>query len=156
MKAKLEVGAELDFLTKGELKDELKAWSAEMFRGGKFRRVAMTGAIASNAVTIGGEQVDRGESYGPEDGFVWSVRRMAVSGFTVAAADLLYVYLNDASPTQLVGRLGVGGLLFDRGQVVMSSGDQLVITGASLSVATGQAVVSVGLLEVPQFMTWLL
>lgn len=129
-KVKIQAGAELDVLTRSEMKEELAAfqanWWAEARRGDRFRRLLLQATVTAGGTVEFGTNPD--QASGPADGFVWSVKRLNHS----AAGEELDLYLNDASPGSLVGRFPTARFwAFDAGQLVLYPGDTLVAAGAS-------------------------
>jgi hypothetical protein len=155
VKTKFEHGAVFDMLNKDELIDGLhrgyQNWLGEVTRGITMRRFTAQGTIASTAVTIGGPNQD--ERLGPEPGFVWSVRRLAVSNITLGT-DSLAIFVNDNGPSSLImprafnmtGQLGAQ--FFDGNQLVLNGGDQLLFTGTGLN-ATGIVTIAGMAMELP-------
>lgn len=70
--------------------------------------------------------------YGPPVGFMWSVRRLTISGYT---AGTVTVYLNQIEP---IAFPAAGTYTFGKGELMLDNGDNLSFTAASV---TGQPVV---------------
>jgi hypothetical protein len=162
VRVNLQLGAELDVLTKDEaraaLDGALANWQAEFARGRRYRRFSAQAAVVGGAITIG-PGVD-GDGLGPDEGFVWSVKRLTVSGFS-AANDTVDLFLNDRSGTTLVepgiARAGssTGGVRkWGSNQLVLQAGDRLLISGAGLAVETTRIVVAGQTLEAPAALIW--
>lgn len=139
MKFKITAGAEIDVLTKPELDSVLRSWGEEFVRGRRYRKLSASGTVtAAGTVSIGGE--DASGAMGPDAGFVWSVKRLIVSGF--ANGNLLTLWINEASPSTLI-ESGITGTTVDptraqalrwgSNQLVMEAGERLLITGTGLS-----------------------
>ena len=108
MKVKLDIGAEIDTLTKGELADELKKYRAEgdaieqgRLRGIKYMRIPRLYATpASGTVRLGEAwsangtgQPYTGQICGPNEGYVWAFRHLACNGLgTGSTPDELNLY----------------------------------------------------------------
>jgi len=155
-KFKIQAGAELDLLTPKELKDELaaamKSWRAEMARGGVFKQLQLSGTTtAGGELLMGGDLVEQGAGPGP--GFMWSVRRLNVVG--MADGDTVTLYINDANPRSAVRSFTAAAPYygFHPNELVLKSSDRLVVAGSSLPVTT-EFVVTGGVKEVPEFMSW--
>lgn len=130
-KVKIQAGAELDVLTRAEMKEELSAfqanWWEEARRGDRFRRLLIQATVTAAGTVEFGTNPD--QASGPADGFVWSVKRLAHSG----VGEDLDLFVNDPSPGSFVGRFPatVRYWAFDSGQLVLYPGDTLVASGAS-------------------------
>lgn len=154
MKAVINAGVEVDFLTPKEHQDQLAAglrsWSQELGRGVRYRRLALYGTVpaAGSTVTIPGTNDDG--NAGPSDGFMWSIRRLTPHNL---GEGTLAVYLNDAQPSNLVVPALTTLLQFEPGALVLHSTDQLVITGTGLT-AEARITVTAGVKEAPEFMAW--
>jgi hypothetical protein len=91
-KMRLELGAELDTLTKGELDHSLGAAVAmvrEEQRGLKYRRIPqLSGVAAGGVLNIGGDVGGgpggtwSGASVGPREGWAWEIGLITVAGLT--------------------------------------------------------------------------
>lgn len=155
MKTKLEAGATLDLLSKDELIEGVargyQNWISEATRGVVQRRFSGQGTIAATNLSIGGAASPG--RFGPEPGFVWSVRRLAAAGITLGT-DSLAIYINDANPSSLVmprafdASAGAGARFFDGNQLILVGGDNLLFTGTGLN-ATGIVTITGMALELP-------
>lgn len=147
-KTKLTAGAELDFLTSGELRDVLKSWQTELTRGAKLRRRSLKGTVDAAGALAMGDQDD-----GPAEGMAWAITRFSVApGPTVPAAGL-QVYANDVNPSSLlIARLSTDVFPGDHGCNLLS-GDSLRI--AATGATTGEMfTVTVSIKEVPIQQVW--
>ena len=144
-KFKISAGAEVDLLTASEVRDALKEfrtnWTAEFSRGRRSRRFSAQGTVtAAGDLVIGGSGVP---DFGPEQGMVWSVRRLAITGFA-DDTDVVGVFVNDASPSQsvepglMIADNALDGLSvrWSNRQLVLQSGETLLVAGASLTAAS--------------------
>lgn len=151
MKFKIAAGAEFDVLTEKELRtgmrDVLASMTAELAAGDRYRRFQAYADISGSAVTIG----DREQQIGPAEGFVWSVKRLAV----VASddADTFAVHIGDTSTSSMVHPAVGPYTAFDSNQLVMYPGDRLVVAGSSLA-STGRVWVTGQVREIPVQMVW--
>lgn len=161
MKTKLQAGAELDLISKDEMKDVLqtvtKDWFNQVSRGDRYPRFSAAATIASNAFTIDGTERTY-ERMGPAEGFVWAVQRIAVQGLTTYTEGTLttepvVLYLNDTGASSLVHPALVGYKEFGAHELIMYPGDTLVVVGAGLT-ATGQITVTGQAREVPMPLAW--
>jgi hypothetical protein len=160
MKQKFQAGSLLDILTKDELegtmhgvlKRGMQAWYAEACIGTRFRRFAVQGNIAANALDMGGE---KGEQIGPDDGFAWNVKRLHISGLNVA--DVVSIGVNDRSAATLIttsADVTGGRTWFFNTQLVLQPGESLKIYGSSLNASTGVVTVSGQVQELPVTQLW--
>src|SRR5580704_14211138 len=111
-KVKLDVGSVVDFLTQGELAEELaknqsRAESEQSSRlaGVKYMRGPRIQGTVYNG-TIGGSSTSQGTQglggapWGPQQGYAWSVRRLAVGGLAncgTPICDFVGIYRNNTS-----------------------------------------------------------
>jgi hypothetical protein len=156
MKAKFDIGAELNFITKEEMDQALRGWMAESVRGirfvpfyGQFAKTGATFTISPNTVGIGSQG-----SLGPAAGFLWSVMQVAVFGPGVAAGDLFQVFDNDTSASRVrVPNLTNAGKSFNKGEFVLRGPNKIMVTGASTGTGT-EIFVSGTAIEVPDTLAW--
>lgn len=161
MKFKLQAGAELDLLTRDEIKDVMRSgmrdWVLEAMRGPMPKRFAAQGTITANAVTVDGS--NGSGVLGPEAGFAWLITRVAVSGVTLAT-DATALYVNAVSPWNLVlpNVTGVTGSTgyheFPSGQITLRGNDRLILASTGSIAATGQVTLTGSAWEVPETMLW--
>lgn len=165
-KFKIQAGAEIDTVTRDEMKEVLRHglrdWMVEIIKGARPVRFSGWGNVSSGAVTIGGAtgNATATGAMGPAQGMVWSVKRLYVGG--LGTGDVLNVYVNNASPFDQV-TAGVGStqpptvtlpyVKFGSNELILSSGDQLLLTGSGLT-ATGQITVAGQAWELPEGMMW--
>jgi hypothetical protein len=153
VRTELQIGAQLETLTRGELSSELAAQTQEIYRqqarGCKYMRLAPAQAtIASNAFSLDGTQTS---GLGPREGFVWTIRRLAVAGLTAGTTpDVVNIYRN--SPTGLpVWQLNGNnwGTTFGKCELLLLGGETLSIASLGTIAATGKVTLTGDLLEVP-------
>lgn len=160
MKAKLQAGVELDLLTQTELREELQAaaaWRTEIARGVRWRKFSAQGNVATGVWTIGGAATPNNDKdqMGPQDGFVWSVTRVAVSGNGfVAGTDLFSVFVDENTPSKLVTSGLTRWQPYDVGTLVLNGGEQLLLTGAGTGLAGTDVTVSGQAIELPVQLAW--
>lgn len=153
-KFKLTPGVEIDVLTKDELIDALSrkpSWMAESEQGARFSRFSGQVTTASNAFDFTGPT---GAQFGPDLGFVWDVRSLYISG--LADADVVSVYINDASASRLVGdsfSRTTRTFLWSE-QVILYPGDLLRFVGSGLAAATTIVTISGQVRELPITLAW--
>lgn len=162
MEAEFKVGGKIDFLSPKEFKEELAsfraAWQTEISRGVRWRQFSGQTSIAAGITvwTIGGAAANNRQSQlGPEDGFVWSVTRLAVSGsgFT-EGTDTFGVFVDEATPTRLVSSGLTRQEKYDVGTLVLTGGQGLVLDGISSVAGGGDIYVSGQAVELPVQLAW--
>lgn len=154
-KVKLDFGAELDVLTKGELDQSLagqpdalvRSWT----RGIKHIRLPrLRGQASGGALTLGIEQPQSG----PDMGFAWSIQRLTVTGLTTGAGsgtpDIINL-LRSGTGGDLLWQLNGDNLAytFGKGQITLYGGDTLVAVSVGTFAATGVITLSGEAWEVP-------
>lgn len=148
MKQPIQAGGQIETLTPGEFREELpralRNWFAEVVRGVRFRPLYGT-APAGATLTI--------EINGPDEGFMWSVTRLAVDGLG-AATEFVSVYRNEVSPSTLIHPELRTVEFITSPSLVLQPGEKLIIVGSAL--AAGPYVVTAAVKEVPVSMAWLL
>lgn len=160
MLQQLKPSGQVDLLTSKEverLMGDLKDWMAESVRGARPIRFVATGLIAGNAVTVSGDTPSN--RLGPEAGFYWMVRRIAVTGLTLAT-DPTSIYINAAAADHLVYpnltglAASTGYKSFTRDECMLVPNDRLVIASTGAVAATGTVVVSGAAVELPASLLW--
>lgn len=95
MKARLDIGAELDFLTKGELDNSLEraagVWRDFAFGQKHFSLPVMRGNVTNGSLTLGstgdpGQAGGQQVYCGPRQGWAWRVTRISVIGLASVPA----------------------------------------------------------------------
>lgn len=155
MKQMITAGKHVDMLTHKELADVLKShaqnWYREAHIGTRFHRFAVQGTVKSNALDMGG---GKGEKMGPEDGFVWDIRRLRIAG--LQAGDVVTIGINDNSAsTAITDTNDINGWtwLF-QSQLVLQQGDALKIYGSGLTTSAATVTVSGMVRELPVHQIW--
>jgi hypothetical protein len=152
-KVKLDFGAEVDFLDKGQLDDSLAHYfneqqSAALAGIKYFRLPRIVGTVASSAVTIG----QTGSiQCGPGQGYCWSIRRLIVNGLQSGSSpDIINFYRNDVGNEPLWQLNGNSfGQTFGRLELLLLPGEYLVAQNVGTINATGQIRVTGDAIEVP-------
>lgn len=151
MKTDLALGATIDTLDKGELRQELATQTQEAYaqlaRGVKYLRfgpVATT--VANSAFTFDGSQAG---NLGPREGFVWTIRRLLVTGLgTGTTPDVINFYRGPASGIPLWQLNGNSfGATFGKCELLLLPGEYLSFASSGTIAATGQITVSGDLVE---------
>jgi hypothetical protein len=148
MLTKLQAGASIDLITKGDIADVLKSWQNELTRGARVRRLAIQGASDGAGVLAMGSNAD-----GPEEGMVWGITRFSVAPGPAIPAAGLAVFANDTQSSQVLISKLVTDLFPDARGCMIAGGDSLRITGTGLPAST-QITVTLSMREVPAAMAW--
>ena len=159
MKVKLQAGAEMDLLTREEVRAELQAhgaWRGEIARGVKFRDFSGQGTVTGAVWSIGGDTPNNDKDpLGPQAGFVWAVTRIAVSGNGfVPGTDLFSVYKDSISATKLIVSGLTRGTTWDVPTLVLNSNQVLALTGAGTGLTGTDVFVSGQAVELPVQLAW--
>jgi hypothetical protein len=157
VKAKFEVGAELDLLNSTEAEaamlSALQSWSREVGRGVKYRTPSATGRVAGGVWTIDGRALTN-QTLGPDPGMVWSVMRAVVSGGgIVLGTDLWNLYHGDANPSKLIDARLTVMRQFNIGAVVLTNNDVLVAQGVGTGAGT-DVTLALSVVELPYQLAW--
>lgn len=135
----IQAGGKINVATRDEVRKEIQeaqtSWFTEIAKGDRYRR------FSAPLVSLPSGDLDT-DSVGPEQGFVWSVTRLALTDYDPTTEDLaLYVGNTDKSSTVLP-KLGTYQD-FTGNQLVLYPGEHLVIggsvTGSKRLWMTGQA-----------------
>jgi hypothetical protein len=162
-KVKLDIGAHVDFLNKGELSDALEAdrqkvaaYDRDTYRGIKYFRLPfLIGTIASNAVKLGTQAGNQHST--PDAGYVWMVKRLFVSGLKAdpTTPDVLAIYRGGLDhPMNQVWQLtgNSPGATFGKMELVFLAGEYLQAVNVGNLGATGQVILTGEAISVPQEM----
>lgn len=155
MRSRLELGAEVETLTPGELKDGLRSELAqhaqdmirEYARGLKYMRFGPVAApIANNAFLLNGSSQGQ---VGPREGFAWSVRRITVSGLASGATpDVANLYRNGTSRPPIWQFTGNAfAQRFGKLELLLLPGEHLDLVSVGSITATGQITLDGDVLE---------
>lgn len=171
MRVKLDIGAEVDFLTRDELRGELDKYRAEQdareqgaVRGIKYMRIPRLYATpASGTVRLGEAwsangtvQTYTGQIAGPNEGYIWSIRHLACNGLgTGSSPDELNIYntgfMGGQEPVwQLNGNNF--GYTFGRAEMVLLGGERLIAQSVGSMTSTNQVMLYGAAIEVPSEM----
>jgi hypothetical protein len=151
VKVKLNAGAELDLITAAEVRKELDharaSWIGEVSRGVRARRFSFTGdSDAAGALLMG----NAGDPVGPDQGMVWLLRRLSITNYNPAGADVLALYHGDNQGSAvIVPKLATWQTDMDE---ILMPGDRLVVAG---TVAVSTRVWVTGMVkEAPAALLW--
>lgn len=158
MQTRLELGAQLETLTRGELSEELAAQTQAQYRqlarGMKYFRLAPhSAAVANSAFTLDGSG-KRG--LGPRDGYVWAIRRLAVEGLTAGTTpDVANLYRNNTSGLRVWQFNGNNfAYTFGKCELLLLGGETISLVSLGTIAATGNITLSGDALEVAAEEIW--
>lgn len=151
----LELGAQLDMLTPAEAEQIIAAQAQAYFqqyaRGIKYLRFGpFPATIAGNAFSFDGTGADQNLAAGPREGFLWSIRRLLVTGLgTGSTPDVINFYRNKPSGIPLWQLNGNSfGQTFGKTELLLMGGEALCFANLGSVTATGQVTVSGDVIEV--------
>jgi hypothetical protein len=151
-KVKLDFGAEVDFLDKGELDDSLSRYFSRQesakLQGIKYFRLPMLiGSVSGNAFSIGGTGP---QQCGPGQGYAWSIRRLLINGLTAGTTPDVANFYRHPNPQPLWQLNGNNfGQTFGRLELLFLPGEYLVVKSVGTIAATGQIMITGDAVEVP-------
>ena len=158
MKQQVTAGGTLDVLTKGEMVEGLREWMVSLAQGARpITFSAQADITAAGTLRVGGE--DRTGTTGPEPGFMWIVRRLALQG-PDPATDPTSIYLTDNLANRLVfpGLTGAtwstGYKAFNAGEFVVSGDDKIIVASTAPLAATGTVTLTGAGLMFPHSLAW--
>lgn len=155
-KVRLDIGATVDFLTKGELDDSLashnEAREAARIRGIKYQRIPiLTGTVSSGSCVVG----VTGVVCQPDSGYAWSLRRLFVSGLAAGTLPDQFQLFRSGTTTAPVWQVNgnAPGATFGWLGFVLRGGEPLVGAGyGSLTTTAAYITVSGEGAQVPEEM----
>ena len=159
-KVKLDIGAVVDFVSPDELQQALAehrqradAAEQEYIKGLKYIRLPRLYATPSSGTVVLGQAWSGNSAYtdqviSPNSGYVWSVRRLLVTGLgTGQTPDVINFYRNDITGPVLWQLNGNSfGQTFGKTEMILLPGDKLVaqsvgsMTSTLMVTITGDAV----------------
>lgn len=149
MKAKIEAGAEINFVTKDEVRDVLRSWANELTRGARLIRRSIQGIVPTGGI------LEMSDGVGPAEGMVWGITRMSVAPGPVLPQDGLSVYVNTVeSPSAMLIRSLSTDIFPDARGAMIGNGDTLHIVSNGSMVVGEQVTVTMTIREVPALMAW--
>lgn len=152
MKFRLDFQSEVDILTQGELDDSLKrandAAARALLRAVNWRRLPrLIGQAADSALALGVQDA----TSGPDSGFRWSIRRLAVAGLTSGATpDTVAFYRNspnNPAEWQVDGNFPFAR--FGKAEFTLDGGETLVVASVGTFASTSTVIVTGEISEVP-------
>lgn len=161
MRTALELGAQLDMVSPEELEaafaQHAQTYFQQLARGVKYLRFGpFPVTIAAGAFSFDGSGADQNLAAGPREGFVWTIRRLLVSGLgTGGTPDVINFYRNKASGIpfwQLNGNSF--GQTFGKCEMLLLGGETLCFANSGSITATGQVTVSGDAIEVAAEEIW--
>lgn len=155
-KFKLQAGAEIDVLTKDELRPILDDYTKELGRGVRFRTITMPyqlhGALGSQTITPAATQMNK---IGPDSGLIWDVRFLIVTCtqyFTGTVAVLKNNDSGDFSHLITSNLSWAGNIVFSSHSMILHSNEYLTLTTTNtlnLSGASNTITLTCNVVEVP-------
>jgi hypothetical protein len=152
-KVKLQLGAELDVLSAGELSDALGkhgGWEREAAFGMRHQDLPrLIGTTdGSGNLNLGADQAE-GQYCGPKEGWYWGVSRVSVDGLAASESVKLY------KDTRFICNISqaTGFATFTKGGCVLKAGDYLRVVAAGLTHAE-QLTVTGECVSVPGPLMW--
>jgi hypothetical protein len=155
-KVRLELGAELDLLTKNELADALHhagEWQRQAAFGLRHMELpVMHGTPSGGTLTLLGGQ-GNGPYVGPRQGYYWRIERVSIYG--LATGDSMNLFKSDPSSGRFVTTITAAAPAYHPGgrALLLKPGDYLAATGTGLT-ATGDIRVVGELVSVPGPLMW--
>ncbi len=159
-KTKIDIGAVVDFLTKGELDDSLQHHIAEYaakreiaeqvhYEGIKYIRLPfLVGTAASGTLALGTNASS--PQITPDQGYCWNITRLFINGLN--GADQAIIYRNDPSmPQNALWQLtaSVPCATFTKMGLVLNPGDVLTMKGIGSLTSTVQISMTGEAISVP-------
>lgn len=126
--------------------------------GIKYFRMPRLYATPANGTVVLGEawsgQAYTGQFIGPNQGYVWSIRRLTANGLgTGTSPDLLNIYRNDSSADPMWQLNGNNwGYSFGPTEMLLLPGEKLVAASLGSLVSTSQITLTGDVNELPQAM----
>jgi len=152
-KVRLELGAELDMLSKDEmggLLDRHGSWEREAAYGMRQTDLPMMqGAVSGAAISLGADQAG-GTQCGPPAGWYWAVHRISVDG--LGASDVVKVWKDSRFICAILQSAG-SFATFGKGGLTLKGGENLLVKGTGLA-ATGTITVYGEATSVPGPLMW--
>lgn len=165
-KVKLDVGATIDFLNKDELDETLRKYQEqamlaerEKLSGIKYLRLPRLFATPASGTVVLGEawsangtaQIYTDQIMGPNSGYVWSIRRLSVSGLgTGTSPDILNIYRNGHSSDAVWQFNGNNfAYTFGKTELLLQPGEKLIASSLGSMTSTTQIILSGDAVEVP-------
>ena len=164
-KVKIDVGATIDTLTKGELDDSLTEYRAQgdataqgLLRGIKYFRLPRLYATPASGTVVLGEawagQSYTGQFISPNEGYVWAIRRLACNGLNTGQAPDLLNFYRSGWHTDPVWQLNGNSwsYTFGKAEMVLLAGEQLIARSVGSMISTTQITITGDAVEVPSEM----
>jgi hypothetical protein len=157
MRVVIRGGDSYDLATPEETRAIIDAALREHARGVKFMQLPtyLQGKPSASAITLG---VTKGQSpVGPEQGYVWGITRLVVSGLTASSSspDIVNIYLNDnfGGPVWWQFNGNTFGYNYSP-PLILQPSSTLSLQNSGTIAATGLITVSGELWQVPAEQAW--
>jgi len=152
---RIQAGAEVEIPSRDEIRSDVAAvWELQELtkaRGVKWMYLPeiLTGTPASSALTLG---ITKGQVVGPEQGYIWMITRLVVSGLTSGTTpDVMNLYRSDrfAGPPMWQFNGNNFAYVWGKFRMTFAPGNTLNLQNVGNLAATGVITVGGELLEVP-------
>jgi hypothetical protein len=160
MKAEIKAGAQIELLTRSELREEfvtaMTAWRQELARGVKFRKFSATATVVGGEWAVGGGAAsNEKQTLGPEPGFMWSLTSLAVNGSGYdTSSDDYNLYSDAVQPSKFILTIFGYGDQWDPGVIVLTGPEQLAFAGVGTGTDGDQIHIAGRAIEVPVQQGW--
>jgi hypothetical protein len=137
---RLHAGAELHNMSPDEFRGILREQSAWERADLRAIKEGMRFPYSFQGTASGGVlQIGETQQFSPNEGYVWSIRRLVVNGLTAGTTpDIVNLYLNDAyNQPEWQFNGNAFGYGFGRGELTMNSGHVLLFRSVGTFAATG-------------------
>lgn len=135
----------------GDRMAQLVALQRDQARAVKWLRFPrLRGTVINSAISLGGQ----GQPVGPEPGYLWSVRRLVITGLTESptSPDIVNLFYTDNTAGPVWWQLNGNsfGSEFDMGGMMLRGGETLNVVSVGTVAATGTVIVDWDGWEVPE------
>jgi hypothetical protein len=148
-------GALMDVPDQREIAAIVSAQLREHARGIKFMQlpVYLQGKPSGSAITLG---VTKGHPpVGPEQGYMWGITRLVVTGLSTTGPDIVNIYLNDNFGGPVWWQFNGNNFGYNFAPpLVLQAGSTLAMQNSGTITATGLITLSGELWEVPAEQSW--
>ena len=153
VKVTIQGGNSYDLASPAEVRQIVSEQQQAAARGITWMRIptGLQGKPSGSAITLG---ITQGQPpTGPDLGYIWSVRRLTVTGLTrsATAPDIVNLYLNDNFNGPVLWQFNGNnfGYSFGLGELIINSGETLALQNSGTIAATGTITLSGEVWQVP-------
>lgn len=150
----MELGAELDLLTKDELAGELRtsadAWQRSIASGVKHLDFpVLQTQVASSAFQLGGLENPPAAGAvrcGPQQGWYWRIERVSVAGLLTTETGVIQLFKGSTAQRRFVCNINpVTGVYHPGGSaLILRPDDNLIVVGSAITTAAGTTIYLTG------------